>query len=187
MHTLTEQERQAAIAALERSRDLLLEAGRGLTPAQFTWKPAPESWSVAETMEHVALVEGLFQGRLNRMSGSEALANASGETAERLAGREEFIEKAARSRENKRQAPPPALPQGAFTEFAAFEAHFASLRGQSIDFVRKTQAPLHGVFETHPALGDLTGHQWLCLMSAHSERHADQAREVRATAGFPQA
>jgi uncharacterized damage-inducible protein DinB len=181
MHTLTADQRTSIAGELERTHSALLNAARGLTSTQFTWKPAPDRWSVAETLEHVGLVEGLFQGRLTRMSATEA----SGETAERLAGKSEAVVRAGRNRETKRNAPPPAQPQGVFTTFEAFEAHFTPLRRWSITFVQTTDAPLHGVTEVHGALGELSGHQWLCLLAAHCERHIAQAHEVRATAGFP--
>lgn len=181
MHTLTADQRAALIGELERSHIALLNAARGLTSTQFIWKPAPDRWSVAETLEHVALVEGLFQGRLNRMSSAEP----SGEAAERLAGKSEAVVQAGRNREIKRSAPGPAQPQGVFTTFEAFEAHFTPLRQRSITFVQTTDAPLHAVTEVHGALGELSGHQWLCLLAAHCERHTAQAHEVRATPGFP--
>jgi hypothetical protein len=181
MHTLTADQRSALAAELERTHAALLHAARGLTSTQFTWKPAPDRWSVAETLEHVALVEGLFQGRLNRMSAAEA----SDEVAQRVAGRSEAVARAGRNRETKRNAPTPSQPKGVFTTFEAFEAHFTPLRLWSISFVQTSQAPLHAVTEVHPALGELSGHQWLCLLSAHCERHTEQAHEVRVTPGFP--
>jgi hypothetical protein len=181
MHTLTADQRTAITGELERSHAALLNAARGLTSIQFTWKPAPDRWSVAETLEHIALVESLFQGRLNRMSAAEP----STEAAERVAGRSETIAQAGRNRATKRNAPSPALPQGAFTTFEAFEIHFTPLRQRSISFVQTTDAPLHALTEAHAALGELSGYQWLRLLAAHCERHIEQAHEVRATPGFP--
>lgn len=181
MYTLTPEQRDAIVRELERSQNALLGAARGLTPAQLTWKSSPERWSIAENLEHVALAEVLFQGRLDRMSEAEP----SAETVQRVAGKEEATISAGRDRHTKRMARGPALPNGNITSFEAFEAHFTPLRQQSIAFVQSTNAPLHAVTEVHHALGELSGHQWLCLLSAHCERHAAQAQEVRATPGFP--
>ena len=136
MHTLTADQRKTIMAELERSHAALLNAARGLTSAQFTWKPAPDRWSVAETLEHIALVEGLFQGRLNRMSAAEASPAAYEEAAERVAGKAETVAQAGRNRTIRRNAPPAAQPQGKFTTFELFDAHFTPLRRQSILFVR---------------------------------------------------
>ncbi len=181
MSTLTAEQRAALEADLERSRQVLIEAGRGLTASQWTWKPAPDRWSVAECLEHVAIVETLLSGRLNRMVG----AQVDEEAAARVVGREAAAQKAGTSREAKRQAPEMARPAARFGSVEEFDAHFTPLRVQTIEFVRTSDAPLHALVEAHPAIGELSAHQWLWFLSAHCERHAEQAKEVRADPAFP--
>jgi len=181
MSTLTSEQREALVADLERSHQLLIETASGLSPEQWNWKPAPDSWSVAECLDHVAIVEQMLNTRLARM----AAAQADAEAAERVAGREGVATTAGRSRENKRQAPEMARPTARFATLAEFDAHFTPLRMQTIEFVRTTEAPLHALVEPHPALGELSAHQWIWFLSAHSERHAEQAQEVRKAPGFP--
>ena len=124
MYTLTPEQREAIVPELERSQDALWGAARGLTPAQLTWKPSSERWTIAENLEHVALAEVLFQARLYRMSESEP----SAETAQRVAGKEEATISAGRDRRTKRTAREAALPNGTFTTFEAFEARFTPCR-----------------------------------------------------------
>ena len=181
MSKLTSEQRAALVADLERSRQLLLTTASGLTPAQWNWKPTPDSWSVAECLDHVAIVEQLLNSRLARMVAAEADAEA----AQRVAGRESVATLGGRSRENKRQAPEMARPTARFATLAEFEEHFTPLRLQTITFVQTTEAPLHALVEPHPALGELSAHQWLWFLSAHSERHAAQAQEVRQAPNFP--
>jgi hypothetical protein len=181
MSTLTAEQRAALEAELERSRQVLMDAGRGLTATQWTWKPAPDRWSVAECLEHVAIVETLLSGRLARMVAAQADADA----AARVAGREEVAQKAGASRETKRQAPEMARPSARFSSLEEFDAHFTPLRVQTIEFVRTSDAPLHALVEQHPAIGELSAHQWLWFLSSHCERHAAQAQEVRADPAFP--
>ena len=183
MSLLTSQQREALVQELQRSRQALMDAGTGLSPAQWNWKAAPDRWSVAECLDHVALVEKMLAGRMERI----AAAVPDAEAGARVAGREEVVVKGGRSRENKRQAPDMARPTARFASLAEFEQHFAPLRQANIDFVKSTQAPLHALIEPHPALGEMSGHQWLWFLSAHCERHAAQAREVRETEGFPAA
>jgi len=59
---VTDEERAALIAQLERTRDLLRAATRGLTPAQATYKTAADRWSVLECVEHLALTEPFLFG-----------------------------------------------------------------------------------------------------------------------------
>jgi DinB superfamily len=46
--TLTSQEREAALKQFEATRDNFLKSIAGLSQAQWTFKPAPDRWSVAE-------------------------------------------------------------------------------------------------------------------------------------------
>jgi hypothetical protein len=181
MSKLTDEQRAALTDELNRTHRILIEAGEGLTTSQWTWKAAPDRWSVAECLEHVALVEQLFTARLTRM----ATEPTDSEAAARVTGREELARQVGRSRETKRTAPEAARPSGRFASLDEFNAHFKPLRAGVIEFVQTCDAPLHEAVQAHPALGELSGHQWLILLNAHCERHAAQAREVRATPGFP--
>jgi hypothetical protein len=181
MSTLTQEQRSALVAELNRSHAMLLDAARGLNEAQMQWRSEPGRWSVAECLEHVALVEQLLGQRMQRIVSAQEDADAP----KRLAGRELLAREIALDRANKRQAPEPARPTGRFRSLDEFDAHFAPLRLEIIRFVETTDAPLHTLVDAHPAFGDLSGHQWLCFLSAHTERHAAQAREVREAPGFP--
>jgi DinB superfamily len=50
---------------LEKTKKDLVEATKGLSEAQWNYKPAPDRWSVAQVMEHIALGEDGFQMMLN--------------------------------------------------------------------------------------------------------------------------
>jgi DinB superfamily len=51
--TLTPQEREAAIKQFETTRDNFLKSIAGLSEKQWTFKPGPDRWSVAEVSEHI--------------------------------------------------------------------------------------------------------------------------------------
>ena len=53
--TLTAQERDFAIKQFETTRDNFLKSIAGLSQKQWTFKPAPERWSVAEVAEHITV------------------------------------------------------------------------------------------------------------------------------------
>jgi hypothetical protein len=55
--TLTPQERELALKELQRTRDKFLQSIAGLSQKQWTFKPAPDRWSVAEVAEHIAVAE----------------------------------------------------------------------------------------------------------------------------------
>src|ERR1700682_3818862 len=52
--TLTKAERDKAVAELEGSRQMFLDATKGLSAAQWNFKAGPDRWSIAECAEHIA-------------------------------------------------------------------------------------------------------------------------------------
>src|SRR6202044_2054609 len=52
---------------LTSTRDTLLEAVSGLSYSQWHFNPAPESWSIAEILEHLVLIEERVHGIVDRM------------------------------------------------------------------------------------------------------------------------
>ena len=54
---ITPEERTQAIKYLEQTRAGVIAATKGLTEAQWNFKPATNKWSVAEVTEHIAAAE----------------------------------------------------------------------------------------------------------------------------------
>ncbi len=55
--TLTQADRDKAVAELQGSRQAFLDATKGLSPAQWNFKAGPDRWSIAQCAEHIALSE----------------------------------------------------------------------------------------------------------------------------------
>src|SRR5687768_9223080 len=60
--TLTDAERKQAVDLLQEGKDNLLKKVKGLSKEQLNFKPTPESWSVAECVEHIAVSENNLFG-----------------------------------------------------------------------------------------------------------------------------
>src|SRR5437899_6546193 len=58
---VTQAEKDKALQYLETTKKNILEATRGLSEAQWNFKPAPERWSVAQVMEHIAAAEDFIR------------------------------------------------------------------------------------------------------------------------------
>ena len=54
---VTQAEKDRAVQYLESTKKGVLEATKGLSEAQWDFKPAPDRWSVAQVMEHIAAAE----------------------------------------------------------------------------------------------------------------------------------
>ena len=55
---LTQAERDAALSQLQRTHDAFVKSISGLSIKQWTFKPAPDRWSVAEVAEHIQAAPG---------------------------------------------------------------------------------------------------------------------------------
>jgi hypothetical protein len=183
--TLTQEERDHAVAELEGSKKAFLDATKGLSPAQWNFKAAPERWSVAQCSEHIALSEGFIFGLV-----SEKImkAPANPEKREAAKGKDELIVKMMQDRSHKATAPEPIDPakQAAMTPEQSVKL-FLDGRAHTIEYVKTTQEDLRDHLFDHPVpvIGTLDGYQWIMLISGHTRRHTAQILEVKADPNFP--
>ena len=69
---VSEAERTYAIEMLLATRDSLRQSVGGLSLARQHYKPAPDTWSIAECVEHIVVVDrGIFKGLQLGMNRSE--------------------------------------------------------------------------------------------------------------------
>jgi len=181
--TLQQGERDRAMSHLHVTRKLFLDSLAGITPAQWSWKPSPEVWSVAEVAEHIALSEDLIFGLSRKVAaGPPATQEQKAETK----GKDETILKAMVDRSKKAQAPEPLKPTHKWKTKEELIAAFKKSRDNTIAYVQTTEDDLRGRATPHPIFKQLDAYQWVLILSAHSERHTLQLNEVKAMPGFPQ-
>src|SRR5262249_51779086 len=110
-------EREKAVAQLNDSRKGLLAAVSGLSEAQWKYKPGPDRWSVAEVVEHLALVEELIgNGVFSQLP--TAPAPGSEHDAQKVDAKLEAIMP---DRSTKFKAPEMIQPTGRWTHEVALE------------------------------------------------------------------
>jgi len=177
--TLTEAEKEEGLTQLNRTRSAVVEATKGLSEAQWKFKPGPERWSVAEVLEHIVLVEDFL-----RENTSQKVMQAPAGKADRdYKGTDKFVLTAIADRTQKAQAPEEARPTGRWPPQVALE-RFLKSRGQTMEFLSSTQGLRDHVMDS-PLGQPLDAYQWVLFISAHSERHTKQILEVKADPGFP--
>jgi hypothetical protein len=177
--SLTEAEKNEGLAQLERTRAGVIEATKGLSEAQWRFKPAPDRWSVAEVVEHIALSEDmLFENT------SKNVMNAPAGKADRdpKAG-DKIVLSVIPDRTNKAKAPDPLVPTGRWTPQESLE-HFLKSRARTVEYLKSTPG-LRDHVVASPIGEPLDAYQWLLFISAHSERHTKQMLEVKADPNFP--
>jgi len=180
--TLTPQEREFALKSLQTTHDKFLQSIAGLSPKQWTFKPGPDRWSVAEVSEHIAVSESALLGLVQKQVMTWP---AAPEKREQVKGKDEMILQKLPDRSHKAQAPEFLRPTGRWATEADLTKAFEESRKVTMDYVRTTNDDLRDHFFDHPVFGTLDGYQWLLLLSAHSERHTAQIEEVKADPNFP--
>jgi len=176
---LTQADRERAVKYLEQTRDGVASATKGLSEAQMNFKSAPDRWSVAETLEHIALAEDFL---LQNVSG---MMKASPGAADRDTAKiDAMVLAMIPDRSHKAQAPPPLVPTGRWTPAETLD-HFLKSRAKTIAFLESTPDLREHVGGDSPIGQPMDAYQWLLFVAAHSERHTKQILEVKADPNFP--
>ena len=179
--TLTPQERDAALKQFTATRDNFLKSIAGLSEKQWTFKPAPDRWSVAEVAEHITVSETGIFGVVQKSMESPATP----EKRDEVKGKDEMILQRVPDRSHKAQAPEFLRPTGRWATKADLTKAFEDARASNMNYIRTTNDDLRDHFFDHPVFGTLDGYQWLLLISTHSLRHTEQIEEVKADPNFP--
>lgn len=175
---LTTEERQKAIALLERSRQTLLDAVDGVSEEDARWRPAPDKWSILEYVEHLAISDDALIALIKR----SLTKPAEPETAEERAAREAKMKETHAPR-GANKAPETMQPAARFATLKDAVDAFVAARARSLEFARETQDDLRSHFTPHSVYGKLDGYQWLAGNARHAETHAGHIREVRGALG----
>jgi hypothetical protein len=177
--SLTDADRKEGLAQLDRTRAGVVEATKGLSEAQWKFKSAPDRWSVAEVLEHIALAEDfLFENTTKNV-----MSAPTGPTDRDPQAGDQFVLKVIPDRTNKFTAPEPLVPTGRWPPHEALDRFLAG-RARTAEFLKSTPDLREHVVDS-PVGQKMDAYQWLLFMSAHSERHTKQILEVKADPNFP--
>ncbi len=177
---LTKAEREFASNLFSTSANDLQAAVKGLSTSQLNFKSSPESWSIAECTEHIALSEINFDGMIQGVLQTDA--DPSKRTDVKMT--DEQVINMLEDRTNKVKTQKPFEPTGKFGSQEATLTAFLDKRNEHIKFVESTDADLRNRYQQLP-FGTIDAYQVLLFISAHTERHIKQIEEVKANPNFP--
>src|SRR5215472_6535585 len=123
---LTSSELDHARLYLRQTQNEVVGATKGLSPAQWNFKPAPERWSIAEIVEHMVVVQDLILGPIH-----EQLAKAPAPGERNSKAVDEAVISLVPDRTAKFQAPDALRPTGRWKPAASMEKllkNYAQLR-----------------------------------------------------------
>jgi hypothetical protein len=171
---LTAGERQRLLAHLEMTEGWLASETSGLSNAQLTFRMTPESWSVQEVVEHLAIAEPQYWQQVQ-----DSLKQPLGYKSEST---DAAILWYGIDRTNRQKTGEARVPKGKYESVAQSLADFRKLRATMTDFAKSTQEDLRG---RQLKGGNMDVYQWLLMISTHSQRHILQIRETKAHASYP--
>jgi hypothetical protein len=177
---VTKADRDKLVDHLKKTEAAFLKSIDGVSDAQWTWKSAPDRWSVAETAEHITKSEDLLRGMVEGMMKAPAAPDLLAKTK----GKEEVILQNIPDRSKKATAPEPLVPKGSFASKAALIEAFKAARAKTLAIAGGT-TDLRAYGQAGLPVGEVDAYQGVLFLSAHTERHTKQIDEVKATAGYP--
>jgi hypothetical protein len=168
-------DRQRLVAHLEMTESWLVSEVGGLSPAQLTYRMTPESWSVMDVVEHLAIAEPQYWKQLQ-----ESLKQPA--TGEKIEATDAAILWYGIDRTNRQRTGEARVPHGTFKDLAGSLGAFRTLRGEMMQVAKTSKDDMRGrkLLE-----GNMSVYQWFLMISTHSQRHILQIREIKAHAGFP--
>ncbi len=167
-------DRALAMDLLLVRQERLIETISSLSAERWSFRAAEGTWTPAECVEHIVLVETSVVGKLKSDGGGAP----SGAAAKALAeGKDSLVLRAVPDRRRRAIAPESFRPSGAWT-LAEAAGRFSETRGRTVEFARSTTANLRGIVWPHPLLKELDGVQWLLFVAVHGERHRLQIEET---------
>lgn len=177
---LTDEERAMAVEEMTSSLNHLLSTVEGLSEAQLNFKSSPESWSIAECVEHITISEVTFSDMLKGILQTPA----DPANREKVKVSDKDLIAMMKDRSNKVKTQTPFEPTGKFGSHDATLAEFEAKRARNVKYVKETEDDLRNRVQDFP-FGTVDAYQVILFMAAHSERHILQMEEVMADPKFP--
>ena len=173
---LTPGERQRLIAHLEMTGDWLAGELAGLSEAQLDFSMTPESWSIKDVVEHLAIAEPQYWANL------EASLREPLKAGYKPAATDEQMLWYGIDRTNRQRTGEARVPKGQFSTAKDALASFRTLRAKMLEKAKSSQEDFRGRAFMG---GGQDVYQWFLMISTHSQRHILQIREIKAHAGYP--
>jgi len=141
-------------------------------------RPAEGRWSVAEVLEHLAIVEERSVRMIEKL-----ISDAPARSNQSSAAPTPLDRSGLRDRSQRISAPEFIEPTGTMNADEAWARLEQSRRALDAVLAKIGDRDLTKVSRIHPALGQLDGYQSIDAIGGHEERHAAQIREIASRFG----
>jgi hypothetical protein len=173
---MTPGERQRLVAHLEMTEAWLASELDGLSEAQLTFKMTPESWSIKDVAEHLAIAEPQYWTNL------EASMKEPVKAGWKPVATDEQMLWYGIDRTNRQRTGEARVPHDTFPSAQASLASFRKLRARMLETAKTSAEDFRG----RPFMGGGQDvYQWFLMISTHAQRHILQVREIKAHPSYP--
>lgn len=168
-------DRQRLLAHFAMTESWLLSELQGLSPAQLEFRMTPDSWSIKDVVEHLAIAEPQYWQRIqDSMKGP---VNTDKLEATDAAILWYGIDRTSRSRTGEAR-----VPTGRWKDVSGSLGEFRKLRATMADYAKTTSDDLRS---RRLLEGSMDVYQWFLMISTHSQRHILQIQEIKAHPQYP--
>ena len=180
-NTLSKAEKKSAISLMKDTYKDATSATNGLSETQLNFKAGPDKWSVKECIFHIAATEKflwtMFESAMKNPTNPEKRAE--------IKVTDEQVINMVEDRSKKAQAPEPIQPKNTgHSSLAEVLIDFKTSRMNHIKYMKNTTEDLRNHVVKLP-VGWIDCYQLYLFIAAHSNRHTQQMKEVKANPGFP--
>lgn len=161
---------------LAAERRLLRERVAGIPADVAARRPAPDRWSVAEVLEHLARIESGVTRMLTHFGAAAPPPGTPSPAAEAHATAR--LGERVRDRGTKIEAPERVRPAGVLDPAAAFAQLEAAREAMLAAFAAANRDALDAFTYPHPLIGPLTLRSWVSITADHEARHSAQIVEI---------
>jgi hypothetical protein len=172
---LSDGDRQRLLAHLEMTQSWLVSEVKSLTETQLRFRAKPESWTITDVVEHLAIAEPQYWQRVG--DSMKQPPNTSKLEATDAAILWYGIDRTARNTTGEAR-----VPTGKVPNLADPLERLLKLRATMRDYATKTNDDLRSrkLLE-----GNMDVYQWFLMISTHAQRHILQIREIKADPKYP--
>ena len=171
---LTALERQRLVAHMDMTEQWLIDEVSGLSPAQLAFRPAPNSWSILDVLEHLVVVGPIYWRDLQ--NARQAPAGPVGSMAD------VDVLWYGIDRTNREIALRTEEPTRQLKDLQSGLAAYRKQHAQLLQYVRETKDDLRSRIVDRQ---QCDAYQWALLISTHEQRHILQIREIKASPRYP--
>lgn len=176
---LSAEERNFAINELNSSKDNLLNVIDGLSEAQLNYKSNESSWSIAQCAEHITI----FENQVFEILEESLELPANPERREGLKNTDnELMALIIDRTNNKAETQEDLEPNGKYGNHNSTIIEFGDKRKKHMNYIKTTKDDLRNHFT---GFGTIDAYQVFLYMSAHTERHTLQIKEIKNNTNFP--